>query len=56
MAMKIFFPSLVIGVICCTNGLGIHGDSTEVPRMLPLTFAQCVIALFVISLSISIAL
>jgi len=56
MAMKIFFPSLVIGVICCTNGLGIQGDSTEVPRMLPSTFAQCVISLFVISLCISVVL
>ena len=55
-AMKIFFPSLVIGVICCTNGLGSHGDPTEVPRILPYTFAQCVIALFVISVCISIVL
>ena len=56
MAMKLFFSSLLIGVICCTNGLGIHGDTTEVPRMLPNTFAQCVVALFFISLCISIVL
>lgn len=56
MAVKIFFPSLMIGVICCTNGLSIHGDTRGVPRMLPKTFAQCVIALFVIYVCISLVL
>ena len=55
-AMNMFFSGLVIGVICCTNGLGIGRDPTEVPRMLPRTFAQCVIALFTISICISFAL
>jgi len=56
LAMKMFFSGLFIGVICCINGLGIGRDPTEVPRMLPRTFAQCVIALFVISVCISIVL
>jgi len=54
--LKTFFPGLVIGIICCTNGLGVAYSATEVPRVLPETFTQCVLALFVISVCISIVL
>jgi len=54
--LKTFFPGLIIGVICCTNGLGVTYAATEVPRVLPETFTQCVLALFVISVGISIVL
>jgi len=54
--LKTFFPGLIIGVICCINALGVTHAATEVPRVLPETFTQCVLALFVISVGISIVM
>jgi phospholipid/cholesterol/gamma-HCH transport system permease protein len=54
--LKTMVPGLIIGIICCTNGLGVTYASTEVPRVLPETFTQCVLALFVISVCTSIVL
>jgi phospholipid/cholesterol/gamma-HCH transport system permease protein len=54
--LKTIIPGLIIGVICCINGLGVTYAATEVPRVLPETFTQCVLALFVISVCISVIL
>jgi phospholipid/cholesterol/gamma-HCH transport system permease protein len=54
--LKTTISGLVIGVICCANGLGVTFAATEIPRVLPETFSHCVLALFSISAIISIVL
>jgi ABC-type transporter Mla maintaining outer membrane lipid asymmetry permease subunit MlaE len=55
LAVKAVVPSLLAGVICCTEGLGVGGAAADVPRAVTRAVQRSFVSLFVTSGLISVA-
>ncbi|MDB5296965.1 MAG: ABC-type transport system involved in resitance to organic solvent, permease protein [Phycisphaerales bacterium] len=54
-ATKAVVPSLLAGVICCTEGLGVGGAATDIPRAVTRAVQRSFVSLFVTSGLITVA-
>jgi phospholipid/cholesterol/gamma-HCH transport system permease protein len=52
--LKSVLAAMITGVICCVEGLGVEGASTEVPRATSRGLERSVVAMFIISAAVSI--
>jgi phospholipid/cholesterol/gamma-HCH transport system permease protein len=52
--LKAVLPPAVTAVICCVEGLGVEGATTEVPRATSRGLERSVVALFVVAAAVSI--
>lgn len=54
--LKGTLPGLATGLICCSVGLSVGASSTEPARALPSAFVRSLVALFVISVTLSVVM
>ena len=54
LVLKTVIPAAVTAVICCVEGLGVEGATTEVPRATSRGLERSVVALFVVAAAVSI--